>query len=155
MDKNDIIEIKDFFDEADAKTIWAYHTKPRWKFGHGSNHADDIRFWQMELSDDEYFSKELYRKVLEEVGEDYVLERVYANGHVFGTCGAAHHDSFNTLARTVLYYANPIWKPAWGGKTAFSLNDENHYVLPEPNKLVIFPGIIPHWAEESSRSSRD
>lgn len=153
MDLTDIIEIPDFLSKEDAQKIWDYHQKPNWKFGHSSNKdADEVRFWQMELSSDEYFSEYLFEKILSRVEGDFRLERVYANGHLFGTSGSPHHDSFKSFDRTALFYANPVWKPEWGGKTAFSLNGVLHYVTPEPNKLIVFPGLIPHWAEDTSRA---
>ena len=51
----------------------------------------------------------------------------------------------------MLLYANDTWKQEWGGKTVFKVNGKYHYKEFIPNSIVLFPGLIPHRAEVTTR----
>jgi hypothetical protein len=129
-------------------------TQPKWAYGHGSlRGSSGLPFWQMELTDDEFFSDYLLNIIRETVDEPHLeLERVYANGHVYGDKAMPHTDGDYEDCRTFLLYANSNWDHLWGGKTAF-LNEDNtwSYVEPAPNRGIFFPGMRKHHAEEVSR----
>jgi hypothetical protein len=71
---------------------------------------------------------------------------------MFGTQGEPHQDGYSENARTFLFYAVKNWRVDWSGKTVYILNrNEQHYELPEPNKGVLFPGKMFHYAEQTTR----
>ena len=54
----------------------------------------------------------------------------------------------------MLYYANLIWQPDWGGETLF-YNDDNDAVLavsPRPGRLVVSRAAILHRGTVPTRS---
>lgn len=144
----------DIFTDMDFGEILHKVSQPKWQYGHGSNQGKNVLpFWMMDLSDDEFFSDYLLNIIREAVNEpDLQLERVYANGHVFGDKAMPHVDGHYDDCRTFLLYANDEWNHLWGGKTAF-LNDDDtwSYVEPKPNRGVFFHAMRSHHAEEVSR----
>jgi SM-20-related protein len=82
------------------------------------------------------------------------LLRCYANAYPFGAEGACHVDSDRSDHFTAIYYPHQNWEPDFGGETVF-FNDEHTDIVastyPRPNRLVIFPGVIPHVARGVSR----
>jgi hypothetical protein len=155
---NDIIEYHDIFNPTDHASILKYTELDRWKWGHSSNPGKDKipPFWIMDLSNEKFFNEYLLKKIENVTNAKYDLERVYANGHTYGMRGKPHVDGYTDNCRTFLYYPMKGWDVQWGGKTTFIIPTETgnkyHYVIPEPNKGVIFPGQIYHWAEETTRS---
>ena len=127
-----------------------------WRFGHGSHPRGSMKrgypFWIYELNDNPYYTDYLLNIIKEKTQQDYELSNVYANGHTFGTQGDFHVDWYDDSERTFLYYANDNWRPEYLGKTIFDLGSEYHYHLPKGNSAVIFPGMIPHMAEGTSRA---
>ena len=157
MENIDIKEYNNVFSREDWNKILDCICKPNWYFGHGS-FADDRRkvgypFWRIDLDQDEFFTKYLLNIIEEKTNQQYELYDVYANGHTFGTQGSFHQDWHDERGRTFLFYVNEVWKLEWGGKTAFDLGNGNTYFhVPKPNSAIIFPGVIPHAAEVTSRS---
>jgi hypothetical protein len=153
FDKSDIIVYRDMFSIEDCWKIIEYITRPKWAFGHGSyNNGVGVPFWAMNLSDEQFFSNYLLNIIEQKTNSKYDLERVYANGHTYGTQGVPHQDGIDKKSRTFLFYANDNWSIDWSGKTVFLLNEnEQHYELPTPNKGILFPGRIYHYAEQTTR----
>ena len=143
----------DVFPQYDCEEIQRYLSRAQWRYGHGSREdGSGIPFWIMELDNDKFFTDYLLNIIQEKTKQKFSLERVYANGHMFGTQGQPHQDSYESNARTFLFYANDNWSIDWSGKTVFLLNKtEQHYELPTPNKGVIFPGRMFHYAEQTTR----
>lgn len=127
-----------------------------WQFGNGSNPigkgTPGYPFWIKDLCDYSFYTEHLLNIIQELTQQEYKLYRVYANGHTFGTQGNFHVDWYDSSGRTFLYYANEMWKPEWGGKTIFNLNNQCEYYDPFPNSAICFPGEISHMAEGLSRS---
>ena len=73
--------------------------------------------------------------------------RAYINSAVYGDSYFVHRDSPEDRRDvTVLYYANLIWQPDWGGETIF-YNDDNDAVLavsPRPGRVVVSRAAILH-----------
>lgn len=156
--QSDIIEYKNFFDESDYEKILEYLRKPKWEFGHttfppNSPHfKDSIPFWKMELSDEEFFNDYLLNIIRQKTQLNLTAYNVYANGQTYGQHGYPHVDSYDEVGRTFLLYAVPNWDIMLGGKTAYVIDKDNfHHVIPERNKAVLFPGMIPHFSEETTR----
>jgi SM-20-related protein len=92
----------------------------------------------------------MWRKVR---GQSRLL-RCYANGYPFGAEGGVHIDSMGAEHYTLLYHPHLNWHPDWAGETLFfneRSNDLLCAVYPKPNRLVRFPGWIPHVARGISR----
>jgi len=89
------------------------------------------------------------RAVAEKLFPGEVLhdQRAYVNSAVYGDSYYIHRDSPEGSSNvTVLYYANLIWEPDWGGETIF-YKDDNDAVLavsPRPGRLVVSRGAILH-----------
>ena len=152
--EKDIVVYKNFFETEDFETILDYLNRPMWEWGHfsSSSKVDNMtHFWKMELSKEDFFNEYLFNIIKKKTNEEFSLTRCYANGHTYGTSGNFHTDWEDGSGRTALLYANDTWRQEWGGKTVYNLNGEYHYTECYPNSLVIFPGIIPHRAEATSR----
>lgn len=126
-----------------------------WKFGHYSSsktHGDDFPFWQLELSNDTFFTEHLFNKIQELTKRKYNLKRVYANGQTHGLVGSVHQDDSKENTYTFLYYANPAWRNDWGGDTVFYNHDGTIMsIFPYPNSAVIFDSRIPHFGTDPNR----
>ena len=84
----------------------------------------------------------------------HALTRCYANGYPAGAEGGVHLDAHDAGHFTAIYYPHLEWKPAWAGETVF-YNPAGDDILasayPKPNRLVVFPGTIPHVARAITR----
>ena len=154
---NDLQHYTNVFSKEDCEKITECVSGPNWYFGHGSFVQGDVRrgypFWRIDLHESEYFSEYLLNIIQEKTNQEYELYDVYANGHTFGTQGSFHQDWHDERGRTFLFYANENWKVEWGGKTSFMFGpDDTYFHVPKPNTAILFPGIIPHTAEVTSRS---
>src|ERR1700730_791780 len=86
---------------------------------------------------------------------DHILARCYANGHSFGSEGTVHVDSDSADSLTAIFYPNRIWDINWAGETILFHRQPPEIlatVWPRPNRLIVFPGTIPHVARGISRS---
>ena len=156
--QSDIIEYENFFDEEDYQKIIEYTTKPKWQFGHTTftpnspHYENSIPFWKMELSQDTFFTEYLLNIIKQKTDLKVSAYNVYMNGQTYGQHGYPHVDAYEETGRTFLLYAVPHWDIMLGGKTAYVIDKNNfHYVTPERNKAVLFPGMIPHFSEETNR----
>ena len=156
--EKDIVTYENFFDDRDFDTILDYLNRPMWKWGHGSlpkTHPDRPEFvtpfWAMELRREAFFVDYLLNVINNKINKKFIFDGCYCNGHTYGTSGSFHQDWEDSTGRTVLLYANDVWEQEWGGKTVFNIDGRYHYVDFVPNSIVIFPGIIPHRAESTTR----
>ena len=151
--EKDIVVYKNFFEPEDFESILDYLDKPNWGWGHTSGvlYADETPFWNMQLGQEEFFSKHLLDVIKKKTNENFSLDRCYANGHTSGSSGTFHTDWNDETGKTALLYANDNWRQEWGGKTVFNIDGEYHYTEFLPNSLVIFPGLIPHRAEDPTK----
>jgi SM-20-related protein len=81
------------------------------------------------------------------------LARCYANAMPAGAEGGLHRDSNVDTHFTAIYYPHMKWDPALAGETLFFNSDSTDVIAtayPKPNRLVIFPGTIPHVARPMS-----
>ena len=156
--ESDIITYRDFFKPNDFETVLEYLSRPMWRWGSGSlcdGHPDkpefNTPFWKMDLTEEYFFTTYLFNIIREKTNQDFYITRCYCNGHLYGTSGLFHEDWDDDRGRTIILYSNDTWKQEWGGKTVFNFNGKYHYNEFIPNSIVIFPGIIPHRAEVTSR----
>jgi len=153
--KEDIISYENVFSEPEVESIFQYLSRPNWRYGHvssGQNYKNCPPFWSMSLVDDEFFTVHLLNKIKELTGEDLIISSVYANGQTYGLGGQPHLDANDDKGRTFIYYANHGWDVRWNGKTTFMFKNGYHHEMPSQNKAIYFPGIIKHFAEETSRT---
>jgi SM-20-related protein len=83
------------------------------------------------------------------------LVRCYANGSCFGGEGTIHTDAKTEGHYTAIYYPAEHWEPNWAGETVI-FNDARDDIVatiyPRPNRLLVFPGNMPHVARGVSRT---
>lgn len=161
MEQTKIDQIKQyphFFDKSDFEKILEKVSEPKWQFGHSSYAAEDPRFkfchlfWKIEFNEDKFFTEHLLNIIQEKTNQSYICEHVYANGQTYGLDGTLHQDYYDDERRTFLLYANVDWRVEWGGATQFYLEQNELYsIYPEPNKAIIFPGVIYHSSAPTSR----
>jgi SM-20-related protein len=87
--------------------------------------------------------------------KQHTLRRCYANGHPYGSEGTTHTDSMKPTVFTGVYFPHLEWHPNWGGETILFNQEQTDIisaVYPRPNRLLIFPGTIPHVARGVSRT---
>jgi len=152
----------DVFDCSIFNRIVDKMQSPGWEFGHTSYHPSDpnyqicCKFWKRDLNDDVFFSDYLLNKIQEKTKQSFTLETVYANGHTYGLDGIFHQDHFDGQGRTFLLYANLKWANEWGGGTQFYTdNGELRTVMFQPNRGILFPGMVYHSAAPTTRIFND
>lgn len=151
--KEDIITYDDIFEEQRVLAIKALLGRAQWRYGHfsSSQYANSPPFWSMTLIEDKLFTEILLNKINEITGVEHDLLTVYANGQTYGQSGMPHIDNHEPDCRTFLWYASP-WDVRWNGKTCFYVEGGNHFVVPKFNSAVYFSSMIPHFAEETTRT---
>ena len=141
----------DFFDDDTQQEIYSKLMRPNWGIS-GNNPGKLEIFWHYEgLENEEYFSEYLYEKICNKLDTEFKgFERIYANGQTAGQYGTPHYDDGDL---TFLYYPSPVWDTNWQGHLMFM--DENDEVVRvvehKPNRAVLFPGIIKHYADAPHR----
>ena len=155
---NEILCYDDFFTNKEFEKILEYVNRPCWECGHGRydkshpQYKNSIPFWGMNLDGEEYFTDYLLNIIQKRTNTKFDLLTVYANGHTFGTKGSFHQDWYDNSERTFLLYANPEWNVEWGGNTVFDFgNGDYQFSVPRPNTAIMFPGVIPHCADATTR----
>ena len=159
FDASEIEVYNEVFSKEDFKQINNFLRRPLWGYGNISHPKDEaIPFFTMSFRDEPFFNDYCLSRICDVLGKKYKLRDCYANGHIFGTQGSPHQDAPSKDYYTFLLYSNQVgpdirkWKPQWGGKTVFFLNEEeHHYVLPKPNTGTLFPSNIFHYAESTTR----
>ncbi len=150
----------DFFSKEIHENIWDLMQRPKWSYTGGRQGS---RFWHMEnLHQEEYFNTFLFNTICKKLNKKFEVERIYANGQTGGQSGNPHADSCYNGDFTFLYYPNPYWDLSWGGHlmfidkettedhTSYKTNPENEIlkiVTYKPNRALLFPGKIFHYAE--------
>ena len=82
------------------------------------------------------------------------LTRCYANGYPAGAEGGVHYDASVPGHYTAIYYPHLEWRAGWAGETVFFNAAQDEIVAsayPRPNRLVVFPGTMPHVARPITR----
>lgn len=88
----------------------------------------------------------------------HILTRCYANAYPYGCEGSVHRDVNVDDPRhyTTIFYPTTEWDMNWAGETMFFRMGPPPEILgsvwPRPNRLVVFPGMIPHVARGISRA---
>lgn len=86
------------------------------------------------------------------------LIRCYSNAHTYGVEGYVHQDSAHETDLSAILYLNKDWDANDAGELVFLDKYEGgnimRAVFPNWNRLVIFPGNVPHAARSLSRRCR-
>lgn len=152
---NDFLELPDW-QTAVSKTVQGKN----WEFaGFSNNVQKEIKFWYMNLDQDEFFTKKFFASISKQFNRHYELDRVYANGQTYGLSGSLHQDVIDADSsyKTFLYYPGPFWDVTYGGYTVFhdKTNDSIFSYYPTPNSAVMFDSNIWHAGLEPTRHCTD
>jgi hypothetical protein len=123
-------------------------TSHAWSYTGG---GEISRFWHVdELENDDYFSSFLYDKICQNLNKKFsAFSRIYANGQTSCQYGVPHIDDGDM---TFLYYPNLEWQLTWQGGLFFIKNNEIYKTITyKPNRAVLFPAKIKHYADAPSR----
>ena len=162
---NEIEVYDDFFEEKIHLDIFKKLMTSNWGISGGVPEKPEI-FWHYDgLDKQEYFSDYLYKLICKKLGKGFKsVERIYANGQTAGQCGTPHCDDGDF---TFLYYANLEWDVNWQGHLIFMENEKDkqkegnafvntnmetsRIVSYKPNRAILFPAKIWHYADAPSR----
>ena len=162
----------------EQERIYDFLSQPGWKFGWKSYPKKDVySFWHKHFAESKDWNYEcreapasdceselqgsapLMHAFWEGLREAFLpghrLVRCYANAFAYGCDGTLHTDATSPSSFTTIYYPNPKWQPNWGGETMFFNADKTDIlaaVYPKPNRLITFPGALPHAARGVSRA---
>lgn len=131
-----------------------------WEFSNNSGSVpfvreDGFHFWYNELIDNSVYTQEVLNIINKRTSENFIIDRVYANGQTHGQPGHMHIDADDANTWTCLLYMNPFWNIEWGGETVISPTPhEVVHILPKPNSAVLFKSNILHFGSEPSRHFR-
>lgn len=118
---------------------------PNWSYGHTSTPQSTTPFWNMDLTENKFFTDYMFNRIKEISQENYILHRVYANGQTQGQNGDIHIDDYRQNHKTFLFY--PLeWNENFGGETEF-FNDKLELIssyLPKKNTGILFSGEVLH-----------
>jgi SM-20-related protein len=169
----------DFLSRDRQEAVLKFLKAPGWAYGAYSDPAPEAsRYWykhfagyvrdgretrtpaeiEAELEGNAPVIAEVWRRLRDEVLPGHALTRCYANAYSFGAEGGLHYDSDVETHFTVIYYPLLAWSPNFGGETVFFNQTGDEIiasVYPKPNRLIWFPGVIPHAARGLSRTCRD
>ena len=148
-DNLDISVYDDFFPIDIQKEIFhKLMTSHAWSYTGG---GEISRFWHVDgLENDDYFSSFLYDKICQNLNKKFsAFSRIYANGQTSCQYGVPHIDDGDM---TFLYYPNLEWQLTWQGGLFFIKNNEIYKTITyKPNRAVLFPAKITHYADAPSR----
>ena len=145
------------FSMEETDKIWKYLKTSNWKFWHQS-HKDSVNyFWQMNLIEIDFFKIDLFNKIKKNIGYDFSIDKIYANGQTFGLDGNFHIDTIRDEGYTFLYYPMKNWDLSWGGETVIinPQTEEVNYFYPNPNGGLFFPGNWIHCGKGPSKIYND
>ena len=154
-----------FFPDSVHSEIWynVNPNKPRWSYNGGHT---TTRMWHINyLEEDPFFADQIFNIICYRLKDkvkdihDYKIARCYCNGQTAGQYGTPHPDDGDL---TLLYYVNPVWKWEYQGNLVFlgegmNTKDPNadckieKIVAYKPNRAVLFPAKIFHYAEAPGR----
>ena len=170
---SDTYVIDNLFTPARQQRVLAFLRDGGWEFGwKSSRKTDRYSFWHRhfaghrnsrdetqydcaeELAQTTPLIAELWTLLAADIFAGHTLVRCYANGHAYGSDGTVHTDSKSPRSYTAVYYPHMVWNPSWGGETVV-FNPEKTDIIaavyPQPNRLAVFRGSLPHVARGVAR----
>jgi hypothetical protein len=148
--------VNNFLPDDDFNEILSYCKNATYSYGEidGAENAGDETFcvgmthqiFPMNSKIVDLFEKECKNQFPEVEG--YIITEMYVNCFAPSENPYFHIDSFfpDLKSYTCIFYANDKWNLDDEGETQFYVNDIIYGVPPEPNRMVLFDGRIPHRA---------
>ena len=169
-----LVTIDDMLPELQRQEVFNFLRGGGWRFGwKSSRKTDAYSFWHLhfaghrnageqtpypcadELQKNAPLIFKVWSGLADTVFRGHTLMRCYANAHAYGGDGTLHTDSTDPDSRTAVYYPHGVWWPNWAGETVVFNADKSDIiaaVYPRPNRMVVFPGYLPHVARGVSRT---
>ena len=126
----------------------------------GNSRSSNESFFGSVFSSDDIKSFGIFEtkgfKKISHCFEDMIIQRSWILSADSSSKYLYHYDDFHNSSLTFLYYLNSFWHPEWGGETLFcdSYGEPELAVACKPNRVVVFPSIIPHKPSGVSKDSR-
>ncbi len=173
--RTDISIVDDFLSRQDQEGVLSYLLEPGWAYGAYSSTAPAAsRYWfkhfagyfketrdvrtavdiEAELMTAAPTVSRVWSLIKSKLAKGHTLTRCYANGYPNGAEGGLHTDSNAPNHHTFIYYPHFKWDPNYAGETVFFNRDGADIIAsiyPRPNRLIAFPGIVPHIARGVAR----
>lgn len=146
-----------FLSISEFDKVWSIVRSKPWSHTGFSIDSNSVIFEHMDLIQEPYFSEYLVDKIKRTTNMNFRVDRVYANGQVFGQDGSFHSDSQEPNTFTFLLYMNKIENiDEWGGETQFKFYDDQLSVFqPETNSALLFNSTLLHRGLGPSRRVND
>ena len=153
----------DVLPEQMASEVWSTCENMHWGFGWKSSkgRADSQLYWHVDLANSADAAvpllKEMWEYLIDGPLKQFHIQhfyRSYANAHTYGCHGEVHRDDGDW---TLIYYPRLDWNVKWLGGTQIWDYDEEEItdtVVYKGNRLLAFPGKLPHNMQEVSRDCK-
>jgi hypothetical protein len=117
----------------------------KWLYGRKSNKYDTVKFWQMDLENDDFLKNKFLTKIEKLTNTKLNVHQIAANGQTFGQEGTWHYDDDSDDARTFVFYTNVCDDVSLIGETYFKDDTGNISIVnPIPNSGVFFNSSTMH-----------
>jgi SM-20-related protein len=162
----EVIVIDDFLKKSEHEILIDKFSQPIWRYGwdkkgsvfekpclHAFLAGKDRRnlvdcYEELRNSEQWEILGDIWLRIKYLIQIDCKLIGVYANGMTHGMETEIHRDNKeNNSSKTAVLFIHGYWAPLWAGELIFFNNERSEIiksVLPQPNRLVIFDGRIPH-----------
>ena len=137
--------IDDFLEQKEQQIVLNYCENAPYHYGEQDDKDLPVTGMIHNIPETEFVYK-LFRKHIQdriEVVRNMKLYRMYVN------CFAPQENPFFHIdgeGLTFLYYPNLDWHVQEGGETQFYIDENIYGIIPKPNRLVGFDGMILHRA---------
>ena len=145
----------------------SFLSQPKWNLNVSDpNYQSHKVFWGMMLSDEKFFTQDVFKIVRKITKKNFEINKILANAQSALQDGSPHSDDIRPNAMTFILYANETWDYQWGGQTIFFdryridndgeseiiKNSDNVYsIYPIPNTAVLFPSNMIHYGMGPNR----
>ena len=137
--------------------LWSIIRESKTWTQEGVSREGTRKFGYLNLAHEPFLTEHLGEKIRRVTDANLRLDRVYANGQVFGQDGSFHQDSEAPNTFTFLVYMNKIDNvETWGGETQFKFYDDQLITFqPETNSALLFDSTLWHRGLGPSRHVDD
>jgi hypothetical protein len=119
--------------------------KSKWMYGRKSNESDVMKFWEMDLNNNDFLKNVFLPKIETLTNTKFSVIQIVANGQTFGQEGSWHSDSSALDDYTFVFYTNVCDDISLVGETYFKDNQNNiSIVTPTPNSGIYFSSSTIH-----------
>lgn len=148
-----ITRFVNFLSVTEFDKVWSIIDKAESWTQKGTSREGTQSFGYLNLAHDPYFTEHISERISRMTDMKLRLDRVYANGQMFGQDGSFHRDSEMPNTFTFLLYMNKVENlEKWGGETQFKFYDDQLTVFqPETNSALMFDSTLWHRGLGPSR----